>query len=102
MKQSASLALTMRNVENQNKRNDEIQEANQVAPEKQVRIRSRKLKLWNDLVIFLQIKGWVRKFSKTLVRHVAETVSTELEDLSSDDFYSSDEENENEGRVFES
>ena len=34
------------------------------------------------------------------MRHVAETVSTELEDLSSDDFYSSDEENENEGRVY--
>ena len=45
IKQSASLALTMRNVENQNKRNEEIQKANQVAPEKQVRIRSRKLKL---------------------------------------------------------
>ena len=42
----------------------------------------------------------MRKFSQTFMRHVAETVSTELEDLSSDDFYSSDEENENEGRVY--
>ena len=56
MKQSASLALTMRNVENQNKRNEEIQEANQVVPEKQVRIRLKKLKVLNDLAIFFRIR----------------------------------------------
>ena len=52
------------------------------------------------LLFSYKLKVESRKFSKTFVRHVAETVSTELEDLSSDDFYSTDEENENEGRVY--